>query len=384
MVTVVSTSREGPLHEYTCAECGKNVITSSQDIFCPWCYSEAPEQSDSKKEITSSTKDLRFIGACQTCGKSLYSNSEKSDEELQNILYCPFCGSAEIGGEQDKPEEEDDLNKDDDCIDKDEEKEEDKQEEIEKEVDDVKDKVSSKIEAVLLSSPQPTWIFFKESSPIFKLVLSKINDEVKPFFTNHDFVEILQNRAKETSLASTIKEFGGEVFNTPEVINSLDLEELAYNKLHAQIMPKFQDCLALAIEGASKGVYPDLHRQLKSSFYEEFVTRGFPEDTCVGAIEAAFIGAGPEVFTAIIAKGTELLNKSKSAYKEIKSTIQKAGFVRGVPTVTEDDIQHKQLVGKVNNGNVPLEIVGSISNGVKIPLRQKSVDVCREKISFRR
>jgi len=141
--------------------------------------------------------------------------------------------------------------------------------------------------------------------------------------------------------------------------------------------------LALAIEGSAKGVYPNLNKDLKASFFDELVARGMPESKVQEAIEAAFLSAGTDVFTAIVAKATELMYKSEDSYKDLKATIQSAGIIHGKPTLIEDDLEKKEVREKLIAGSVPLSFVNS-SDSVATPFALKSVQKFRDRISFRR
>jgi len=242
----------------------------------------------------------------------------------------------------------------------------------------------SEIEAAMVSSPEPTWFLFKSGKPILKITKSKVHADAHPIFATESFVEMFKARVEEASLISAIKDFNAEVVKDDEVINSLDLEKLAFDRLQSQVIPKFQDCLALAIEGSAKGVYPNLNKELKASFYDELVARGLPETKCQEAIEAAFLSAGTDVFMALVAKATELMYKPDNSFKELKATIQSAGIVHGKPTVTEDDLEKKEVRERLSAGNLPLQNLVSTTDSLTAPFALKSVQSFRDRISFRK
>jgi len=371
-----SSSAEGPYRKVHCDDCDQSVVMSSTDKFCPFCYSELnpAEGKALKAEFRASVENQKARFICSTCEKEIYTTLDKSDEEIINCCYCPACGSSEIEAcDEVKGEEE-----------AKEESAEPKVEDIEEPENQVEMEEGSEMEATMVSSPEPTWFFFKRGKPILKIEKSKVHADAHPIFATESFVEMFKARVDEVSLISAIKEFNAEVIKDDEVINSLDLEKLAFDRLQSQVIPRFQDCLALAIEGSAKGVYPTLNDELKASFYDELVARGLPESKAKEAIEAAFLSAGTDVFMALVAKATELMYKPENSFKELKATIQSAGIVHGKPTVTEDDLEKKEVRERLSAGNLPLQSVISATDSLKAPFALKSVQSFRDRISFRK
>jgi len=379
-----SSSATGPYLKYHCNDCDTNVVASAEDKFCPFCYSEITDEGKIlKAEFSASVEGQKPKFKCSTCEKEIFSTIEKDDEEVLNTCYCPACGSAEVEKLESVEEE---VTKAGEKLTDVEDEEQIK--EAEDEVDGCnvvrsEDGEAQELEAALISSPEPTWYFFKQGKPILKITKSKVHTDAHPIFATKDFVDIFKTRISELSLSAAIKEFNAEVIKEEEVINSLDLESLAFDKLQAQVIPKFQDCLALAIEGSAKGVYPSLNKDLKASFFDELVARGMPESKVQEAIEAAFLSAGTDVFTAIVAKATELMYKSEESYKDLKATIQSAGIIHGKPTLTEDDLEKREVKEKLIAGSIPLSFAGS-SGGLNTPFTLRSVQKFRDRISFKR
>ena len=238
------------------------------------------------------------------------------------------------------------------------------------------------IEASFLSNPEPTWMFFHNGQPFLKLKKSRMSADSHLIFDNARFPEIFLNRVKETTLASAIKDFNGEIFKSKKLINSVDLESMAFERLQSTILPKFQDCMALAIEGSAKGVYSDLNKELKASFYDEFVSRGMPESDTKKAIEASFLNAGPVVFSSIIAKATELMYKKEESYSAIKATIQASGTVNAM--ITEEDLEKKEFKAKLKAGNLPFSTSEITANSsLNRSMVKTSVNTYRDRIKFK-
>jgi len=370
-----SSSAEGPYQKIHCDDCDKNIVMSSADKFCPFCYSELDTNEGKvlKAEFRASVENQKARFICSICEKEIYTTLDKPDEEIINCCYCPACGSSEIEACEEVQETKEEGSGD-----------EPKVEDIEEPENQVEMEEGSEIEAAMVSSPEPTWFLFKSGKPILKITKSKVHADAHPIFATESFVEMFKARVEEASLISAIKDFNAEVVKDDEVINSLDLEKLAFDRLQSQVIPKFQDCLALAIEGSAKGVYPNLNKELKASFYDELVARGLPETKCQEAIEAAFLSAGTDVFMALVAKATELMYKPDNSFKELKATIQSAGIVHGKPTVTEDDLEKKEVRERLSAGNLPLQNLVSTTDSLTAPFALKSVQSFRDRISFRK
>jgi len=369
-----STIEKGPYLLYKCNECEEKVVASKEDSFCPHCYSKLPSiGTNLKASIEASLGSKKPKLVCDTCESKIYSSSSMSNDDLINQMYCPSCGSAELSscdtidteGKKDDDTEEivvDESVKEDDSVEGKKDEEEIVEEDVETEdkEDDVEEEVQEKIsstselEASLIQNPEPSWYFFKNGRPLFRILKSNVHSDARPLFETQQFLNIFDESSRRSSVEAAMKEFNAEVFENENTLNTLDLESIAFEKLQSHVIPKFQDCLALAVTGASKGVYPNLNKELKACFYDELVARGITETKVEEAIEAAFAGAGTNIFTALIAKATELMYKSDEAYSEIKATVVSAGFVKGKASITESDIETNEFRTKLKAGNYPL------------------------------
>lgn len=382
-------SPKGRLFEARCTGCEATIIAGTIDKFCPFCFEELSLGALVKKEsLRASSSTPRLL--CRVCGSKIYSDSPLADEELANQTYCTVCGSSEVEVEKEGEggEEEDRGKEGKEGIEAVEtgETDEGEEETLETEEEAVKESLSSGflgIEASLVPTPEPTWFFFKGGIPLFKLSRSKTLVDARPIFETDSFVDAFKQRVKDTSLTAAIKEFSGEVFNIDKVLTPLDLESLAFEKLQSQVLPKFQDCLALAVEGAVKGVYPNLNKEIKAAFFDELVARGLTQTKAISAVEAAFIAAGTDMFTALIAKATELLYKKEDMYTEIKATIQSSGTVHKGLIVSEDEIDQKEIREKLVAGNLHVQIPDSLVDlSTTNPIADKTVQTLRDRISF--
>lgn len=381
-------SPKGRLFKAQCTGCEATIIAGTIDKFCPFCFEELTLGTLVKKEsLQASSSTPRLL--CRVCGSKIYSDSPLADEELANQTYCTVCGSSEVEvekGESGESGEEEGRGEETEAGETGETNEgEEETLEIEEE-ESVKESLSSGflgIEASLVPTPEPTWFFFKGGIPLFKLSRSKTLVDARPIFETDSFIDAFKQRVKDTSLTAAIKEFSGEVFNIDKVLTPLDLESLAFEKLQSQVLPKFQDCLALAVEGAVKGVYPNLNKEIKAAFFDELVARGLTQTKAISAVEAAFTAAGTDMFTALIAKATELLYKKEDMYTEIKATIQSSGTVHKGLIVSEDEIDQKEIREKLVAGNLHVQIPDSLVDlSTTNPIADKTVRTLRDRISF--
>jgi hypothetical protein len=237
------------------------------------------------------------------------------------------------------------------------------------------------LEASFLNNPEPTWMFSSNGNPVIKIKKSKVSEDSHLLFATAKFPELFINRVKESCFATAIKDFSAETFTTASLMNSVDLENMAFEKLQSTVIPKFQDCMALTIEGAAKGVYPELNQELKASFFDAFVSRGMPESKTKEAIEASFLDSGPIVFSSIIAKATELMYKKEEAYSEIKATIQASGNIR---QVTEEDIEAKEFKAKLKAGNLPFSTNELTNTALQSSIAKTSMGSYRDRIKFKK
>ena len=409
LVSIYASSTDS-LVRTRCGECKKALIISSNDGFCPFCFTEL-EANKVPVTLSASVKQLEKKLKCTACESTIYSDGNESVEVMEASIFCPKCGSANVEAISDEDFSEDDVEETEDTEDllgdenedvegkvaieevkaSDEEVEvkdsdEDpvsEEEELQnEELDASAEKVNiSELEASFINKPEPTWVFFNNGTPTLKISKSRVSKEASPIFSTNKFPEIFIDHAKVTTLATAIKDFNAEVLSSSEVLSSLDLENLAFEKLQAQVLPKLQDCIALAIEGAAKGVYADLNQDLKASFFDHFVTRGMPESKVQEAIEASFLDSGAISFTAILAKATELMYKKDESYAEIKHMIQASGPIR---KVTEQDLESQEVRTKLKAGNLPLSstevLAASILNR---KVTKTSVDDYRDRIKFK-
>lgn len=355
-VVVVSSSKDG-IVEAKCDSCGENVALSANDSYCPKC-SEAIELTQGT-QLSASVSKLEASLKCGSCDQILYTNA--ADAQIAaNSSFCPVCGSADV--EEANPSDlEEDYDEDMD---------------VEEEVEEKLASSTLDLEAAFIASPE-SWMFFDNGTPLFKLEKSKLDASCHAFFASDRFIHAFQARASETSLARAIKEFNGEILKA-DALTTDQVEDLALEKFQSSVLPKFLDCIAIAIEGAVKGVFPEVGNDLKAGFYDEMVARGMTKGKAIEAIEAAFSGSGKQVFSSVIAKAMELFNKPEPVQNEIKAMLQKSGTVA---SFTGEDFEQQELQARLRDGNLP--IVGQTPITVMASMRSGSVSHLRTKLSLR-
>ncbi len=405
---LLSSSKKAPYYQIKCATCEDKSVVSPKDKYCPRCATEFPKKGKLvKSNIVASLEEIEPNLICKECDSGLITNSEENLEELSSNLFCPKCASdnlvvtedtsvtndtpqeneisteSETLMDEEIPEIVEDEEEAPEMVEEDEEPiiEEDTNEEVE---DEVKDKLMScdNLEAALISNPEDSWVFFNQGKPAFKIVKSKISEESHPIFKSDDFVNIFNDRVNEVSLDKAIDEFNGEILDQNEVISSFDLRKIAYEELQANTIPKLIDCLVLATEGAAKGIYPELNEELKKTFFDELVTRGMDSQNANEAIEASF-SSSLDLFSSLIHKSVELLNKSNEAFDEVKATIQKAGSVKSAVKYTGEDLEHKEFRNKLEKGNVPILASTELLSTVHTKSSTASLKNMRNRLSLR-
>lgn len=435
-VTMVSCSQTGPFKKYQCKSCGDKIVIAASDAYCPKCCSEIPkadfeaEGLSLKADLTASVAEQGHRLVCQSCDAKLYSTNKMSSEALANSCYCPVCASGDL----DVVEDDDDFGDDgvnpevneqmdskcktkagEDCEGEDcppddnledgetdakteagsdpitddpSEGEPTPEDDVEEEVKDTlspdEDEDFNDMEAALIASPEQAWVIFHKGNPRYRIGISKISAAVHPIFATEVFLKSFQDRVKETSIAQAVKEFNADILDA-KMISSTDLEPLAYNTFQTTVLPKFLDCVALAIEASAKGIYPELNSELKAAFFDEIVARGITPSRAQEAIEAAFISAGTDVFTAIVSKAMELMNKDGKVLSEIKATVQRAGIVAGAPVVTGSDLEEQEVRSKLKAGSIPVtasqsEVTSTVSKAT--PLAKATVDQLRTRLNL--
>lgn len=407
---IISGSTNSPMYQTKCKECQQRLVVAKTDKHCGVCGSKLDGKPPLRVRVKADVEEkiqeeMEPRLECQECETPIVTDSERDDALLAATLYCPVCGSAEVdvvdsienpeNPEADKEEAAEELEAseeealEEDAPAEDEDTMETKEEADAEDAEDVEDEVQEKLdnmsvedmEAAFLSRPEGQWLFCANGNPIFRLRQSRQPKEALGIFGSEKFFNIFQARAKETSLFSAAREFGAEFFDEADVMDSDDIEETVYERLQSNVLPKFLDCVAMAIEGMTRNIYPDLSAELKAAFYDELKARGVNKPDTV--VDASFEAAGSKVFAAIIAKAMEFYNKPEEIRAELKDTImqteqaKEAKEAKSVEKerVNEDDLESQEVAAKLLAGNLPLrdtsEPINTLANASVTAMRQK-------------
>ncbi len=372
---LVTASFKRELSQVNCEDCGAVITASVKDSYCPFCVSPLPElEADTVTSVEASSFDLDSTtrlkcSDCDTIIATDYPNDMA--ETLVAGMFCTVCGSEDLV----ETEEEQLLDDEDEELD-DEDEEGAAQEELEEEI-------TSKLEAAYLSLPEPTWMIFSNGAPIVSFCLSKQPEEAKAVFATEEYINIIKNKIATTSIAATAKEFNANILSKKKVLSMLDVEEVAYEKLQSTVLPKFTDCLNLAVLGMTKNVYPDLNSELKACFFDELKARNVSDASQV--IESCFESAGTKVFEALIAKAMELFHKKDEALAEVKATITASSTVKSTVPVTAESLERKELKDKLIAGSIPVEdSEPAVQLKANKEMVQAGVTDVRSRISFKK
>lgn len=351
-VLVISSSNS-TAKQIKCEECGTKAVIGANDSFCPKCSADVESSTDVRISASSAKPAL----VCSNCETELYVSTISASDAVNNC-YCPVCGSEqleEIGEETENMEENLNLEPTD----------------VEEEAEEkLASSSTEELEAAFISNPKQ-WVFFKSGVPYFTIEESKISPESHAIFSSDAFTHIFAQRVQETSLGKAIKEFNGKFLTTANVPIE-DIEALASDKFKSTHLPELLKCVAMAIEGATKGVFPEINQELKAAFYEELVARGMLPNRAYEAIEASFSSSAKQFFSAVIAKAMELFHKPENIRQEIKAMIQSSGTISGT-AYTPEDFEQMEVQNRLKASFVPV-----MSNAVN----SESVKTLRDQITL--
>lgn len=405
----------------TAGGCGHTFVASADDSYCPFCDMPIKSEGTpltAEMKASAESDDTKVELVCAGCNRHIFVGStEESAQALCVSLYCPFCGSAEIdpleevkaaeccagkgcgyGGGGNAIDEKGNIvtlggEDGDDTAFEDTDTEgglltdppldqsalaggksacqggEDgidpaaiEQNTAETE-DDVKDALDEEalasLQMVSMSAGADSVILAcnKNAEPLFMLRKSKVHASAQPIFGTESFYSVFQDRAQTVGLFAAVNEFNGEIFKAAKFATKTDMQAMAQNFMQKYEMPKFMDCLATALEGSVKGLFPEAVNQLKASFYDELKARtNAPDDTVIQAIEAAVSTGGLPFFTAVVAKTVELMKKPEAGYSEVKAMVQ-ASKVMTTAAVSNDQTEEQaKFKARLEAGNMPISI----------------------------
>lgn len=381
---ILTSSPAAPVIKIECEDCESDVICTAEDKFCPLCGSELPsveepevvEETD--ETLQAAFKEPRLL--CKGCNATIFSNFAGSDDELSDSVFCPKCGDADVvtvpkenvetkdvvqAGEKCESESDEDSATVEDKI---ADMEEEKAKEEESGEEDSGLNLEDMEAAFFASETSPFWLLCQSGYPKLKL---PFDSKFSAIFGSEEFIDIFIQRAQQASLTSAIREFGAEVLDKT-VLTSAEVDHAVFEKLQASFLPRFMECITLAIEGMVRNIYPDLSSELKGAFYDEMKARGIQDP--IDVIEAAWNASGSEVFAAIVAKAMELWHKEPQILQELKATILATNKAN---SSIEADPEHQELKARLVAGNIPVK---ASSSEPLTKVHQSSVVSLRERL----
>lgn len=355
---------------YECERCGSHQVLAcdSNTPYCAYCGEQLNGgEAVSRAEITASPGKEPIYVKCVSCD-SVYAvdGTEETAAEVAASKYCPVCAGDSLiactaGGEacdgkdcnddpandpkyMDGPKDElgkpveDDKPLDDgialpqqetDYTEMDASTHEDLQWNA---VDTSEGELTAMI-AASVKTGNPVAIFHKKNAP----------ETMQPLFAQTLFVSAFNEVAQNEGMASAIKAFGGSYFNA-KVLTAADIEQAALAKMEATAIPKLVDCCQIAVEGGTKGIYPDVYTTLQSSIVNELVASGIDSERATQAVANTFAIHGSDLFGTIMAKAMELFTKPDTVRAEAKALIMQASV--NVPSGIKEQNEVRKAMEK--------------------------------------
>lgn len=316
----------------SCNKCESEFISGGDSKFCIDCASKITSKTAIMVERMESSRLLDVT--CKSCKSKMYTDIESSEK-----CFCPICANEM---EIEDPEASDKESK----LESEEQPEEEVKEE-KKTVDDSED-IKQLIQGSYLPNSE-NWVFFKKNEPFFRIEKNKVSKDLQPIFANNHFFNLVTTRIEEVGLSNTLREFNASVYNIENIADSIDIESYAFEKFQSSILPKFIDCLHLAIKG-STNVFTDLNASIRSTLVADLVGSGLPTEEVSTAVTNSITSSGPELFGNFIVKALELYKKDTSAFTELKSIVATAS------PYTQEDFSRKELRNTLVGGNLNLNL----------------------------
>ena len=343
MAIVADTSK--PLLKYHCDSCENDVMIASSEVTCcPYCNESFTDKGVKvKAKVTAnlqSTDSLDVV--CDDCGTSLsVYNTDKDAMSFCSACYCPICGGSEMQEQSVFTEDScndgtcDEVKGNNDEV-SEEEMLEAKQDAIEKTEQDVK----NSLENPVISGEDLQWqavsdeengengtlIAFsaKTGNPLFIFRKKDCSEDMQNLFGSSIMIQGFNRICASEGIGNAVYKFGGKAFNDKQVLNSNYVDSLVDEKLYKDVLPKFVECMALAVEGSIKGIYPEVKREIEDSMSNELQGLGLPIERVEAAIRSTMGTGGTTVYASLLAKAVELMKKPSEVFVETKAMITSA------------------------------------------------------------
>lgn len=215
--------------------------------------------------------------------------------------------------------------------------------------------------AASIHTGNPIAIFRKENAPT----------SMQPLFAQPLFVSAFSEVAEKEGMASAVKAFGGSYFSE-KALSPADIEQAALTKLQATAIPRLIDCCQIAVEGGSKGIYPEVYSALHRSLVNELVASGVDSERAVTAVSNTLAVHGSDMFGTIMAKAMELFTKTDAARVEAKALIKQASG-NAVLTASENFATKQKMEKPTLNFGVLNMTASAKPGGVDLDTMRKTL-----------
>lgn len=423
---VIATSTEGLVVRH-CNSCGDTYIGAQADTYCPHCFSDSDftdEELTAKLRVsvaasTDLQQDVKTL-VCSSCNREvIIAGDKRSADDLSALLYCPNCGCGDFVSADATPTDADAAGKKDEIPpldDSDDEKTEEPRKSDEDDSaggdedgssSDVEDDVKESLSEEALASSMLDELQFAalsaasngssddvllacngKAEPVFTLRKSKMTAQAQTIFGQPAFLKAFADRAREVGLLAAVQEFNGDLIKPQAIATAADVERLGLvstKKIREEFTPRFLEALATAIEGTSKGLYPEITNEFKGNLYDEIVARiGGNEDNVVQGIEAGFANSS-RGFSALVAKAIELMEKPATAYEEVKAMVKSAPAVLTANSFGRSS-EEEQVRASLQASTSRLQFgTESISQAASMrSMKDASIESLRQQLGFTR
>lgn len=356
----IQASGNSYFQSYKCEHCGSAMVlaSGSKAPYCTHCCEPLEKGTPvSRAELTASPEKPLIYVKCVSCDTVFAADgTSESAEDFAASKYCPDCAGdslvacdqagTTLEGSDDGEGEGDGDNLDQENLDDGEgagsgEGEGDGEGEEGKDPDSVladnnQESDYSELDASTHADLQWSALdtdageatamvaaSVKTGNPIAIFRQANAPASMRPLFAQPLFVSAFNEVAEKDGMASAVKAFGGSYFSE-KALSAADIEKAALTNLQATAIPRLIDCCQIAVEGGSKGIYPEVYSALHRSLVNELVASGVDSERAVTAVSNTLAVHGSDMFGTIMAKAMELFTKTDAARVEAKALIQQA------------------------------------------------------------
>jgi Zn finger protein HypA/HybF involved in hydrogenase expression len=217
----------------------------------------------------------------------------------------------------------------------------------------------------------------KTGLPLFVFKKSKCSKDIQSMFGSSAMISGFKQIAKSEGIGSAINKFGGQVYSN-KLLEDSYIENRAEVKARTEILPKLIECMALAADGAVKGIYPDVRKDLNQALCNQLQGNGIPKDRIEAAVHNVLGSGAATVYASLLSKATELMNKPAPILEETKAMILTAS----VPSYSYKDpsVEEAKVKSVLNASNI--QVTDPAISGLKSSIEVNEVGNLRKRLGF--